>query len=77
MATSSFSVSRSSVAERSGVVPMPGVAKLYFLPPAWMSFTMSAIDFTGVDGCATYTFGIAAQLEIGAKLWYGSYGILL
>ncbi len=32
LVVSSLSVRRSSVADRSGVVPIPGVAKLYFFP---------------------------------------------
>src|SRR5574338_1073708 len=74
---SALVVSARSRAERSGVVPMPGVAMLY-LPGLDLAFlTRSAIDFTGDDGCAVNTLGDAATLEMSAKLRYGSYGIFL
>ena len=72
VATSSLAVSFSNTAERSGVVPMPGVAKLYFFGLLCTSLISSGMDFAGTEGWATKTFGEAAMFETGAKLRYGS-----
>ena len=62
-------------ADRSGVVPTPGVATLYFLPSFIVTATRSCMVFAGTDGCATNTLGEAAILVTGTKLVNGSYGI--
>ena len=72
---SSFAVILKSSADRSGVVPTPGVATLYFLPSFIVTDTRSCMVFAGTDGWATNTLGEAAILVTGTKLLYGSYGI--
>src|SRR5258706_11671252 len=75
LVTSSFAISLNSATARSGVVPMPGVAKLNFFGFAWINLMSSGIDFADTLGCATNTLGDAAMFETGTKLLYGSYGI--
>src|SRR6185369_13619572 len=62
-------------ADKSGVVPMPGVAMLN-LPGCDFACAMrSAIDLTGDDACRKNACGEAARLETGMRSRYGSYGI--
>jgi hypothetical protein len=69
-------VKANSRAERSGVVPMPGVAILSFPGLDLASATSSAIVLMVDDACKKNTCGDAARFEMGMRSLYGSYGIL-